>query len=44
MGFMYENGQGVSSDRKTAIEWYRKAAKQGDELAIERLQQLRESD
>ena len=29
LGFMYDNGQGVTQDYKEAIKWYRKAAKQG---------------
>jgi TPR repeat protein len=27
---MYQNGQGVPQDNKTAVKWYRLAAKQGD--------------
>ena len=30
LGFMYENGEGVSQDYKKAEKWYHKAAKQGD--------------
>jgi hypothetical protein len=29
LGFMYENGQGVSQNYKEAVRWYRKAAEQG---------------
>jgi TPR repeat protein len=28
MGVMYENGQGVPQDNKTAVKWYRLAAEQ----------------
>jgi TPR repeat protein len=30
---MYANGQGVAQDYKEAVNWYRKAAEQGDERA-----------
>jgi TPR repeat protein len=30
LGFMYENGEGVSQDYKKAEKWYHKAAEQGD--------------
>ena len=30
LGVMYENGQGVPQDYKTAVKWYRLAAEQGD--------------
>ena len=30
LGFMYEDGTGVSQDIKEATKWYRLAAKQGD--------------
>jgi TPR repeat protein len=29
LGVMYENGQGVPQDYKTAVKWYRLAAEQG---------------
>jgi hypothetical protein len=29
LGFMYENGQGVSKNRKTVVKWYLLSAKQG---------------
>ena len=29
LGVMYERGQGVPQDDKTAVKWYRLAAKQG---------------
>ena len=29
LGLMYDNGQGVLQDYKTAVKWYRLAAKQG---------------
>lgn len=33
LGFMYSNGEGVKQDFTEAEKWYRKAAKQGHELA-----------
>ena len=33
IGFMYENGQGVSLDYAKAVMWYRKAAEQGNDIA-----------
>jgi len=33
LGFMYENGQGVTQDYKQAVKWYRKSAEQGDAAA-----------
>ncbi len=30
LGFMYDNGQGVSQDYAEAAKWYRKAAEQGN--------------
>ena len=29
LGWMYENGQGVTQDSKTALKWYRLVAEQG---------------
>ena len=29
LGFMYDNGQGVRRNHKTAVKWYRLAAEQG---------------
>lgn len=34
IGVLYEKGQGVAQDYKKAIEWYKKAADQGDEVAM----------
>lgn len=31
LGRMHEQGKGVPADRKTASEWYRKAADAGDD-------------
>ena len=42
LGDCYENGDGVPKDIQLAIEYYRKAAQQGNELAIENLKQLEE--
>ena len=33
LGFMYENGTGVTQDYKQAVKWYRKAAEQGNAYA-----------
>ena len=33
LGFMYDNGFGVSQDYKEAIKWYRRAAEQGNDRA-----------
>ncbi|MBR4388959.1 MAG: SEL1-like repeat protein, partial [Prevotella sp.] len=33
MGLCYENGTGVAKDEAKAVEWYRKAAEQGDARA-----------
>ena len=33
LGFMYDNGYGVSQDYKEAIKWYRRAAEQGNDRA-----------
>ena len=33
LGFMYDNGEGVSEDDRQAVFWYRKAAEQGDASA-----------
>ena len=39
-GLFYEQGKGCEKDLIKAIGWYRKAAAQGDQDAIERLEQL----
>jgi TPR repeat protein len=41
LGYCYENGEGVEKDIKKAIEWYQKAAKQGHEDSILRLESLK---
>ena len=33
LGVMYQNGQGVPQDYKTAVKWYRLAAEQGNASA-----------
>ncbi len=38
VGTMYQNGRGVQADRGKAIDWYRKAAAQGESKSISRLQ------
>jgi TPR repeat protein len=38
---MYENGRGVEKDDRQAIEWYRKAAAQGNNNAEEALKRLK---
>ena len=40
LGIMYFKGQGVSKDFVEAAKWYRKAAKQGNPIAIGRLARL----
>jgi TPR repeat protein len=37
VGTMYQNGRGVQADRNKAIEWFEKAAAQGDAKSISRL-------
>ncbi len=37
---MYEDGNGVTMDKAKAIEWYTKAAEQGNTLAIDALEEL----
>ncbi len=37
---MYENGDGVTKDIPTAVDWYRKAAAQGNATAIAALKRL----
>ena len=44
LGFMYENGEGVSQDYKKAEKWYHKAAEQGDTDAQYNLGELYDND
>jgi len=44
VGAMYQNGRGVSPDRNKAIEWYNKAAAQGEEKAVSRLKLLQANE
>ena len=44
LGFLYENGFGVPQSNSQAIEWYKKAAAQGYEDAIEKLKKLDPTD
>jgi TPR repeat protein len=37
VGAMYQNGRGVEADRERALEWYHKAAEQGNSRAMARL-------
>ncbi|MGB5261921.1 MAG: tetratricopeptide repeat protein [Gammaproteobacteria bacterium] len=37
VGTMYQNGRGVQADRSKAIEWFKKAAAQGESKSISRL-------
>ena len=37
---MYANGRGTKKNKTKAIQWYKKAAEQGDETAIEALKEL----
>jgi hypothetical protein len=34
---MYDNGEGVEKDASQAVDWYRKAAEQGNENAYVKL-------
>jgi TPR repeat protein len=40
IGELYEKGMGVEKDLDAAIEWYRKAAEQGEENAQSALERL----
>jgi len=40
LGEHYEDGKGVTQNRKIAIDWYKKAAKQGHAIAREALESL----
>jgi len=40
IGVYYFNGEGISKDRNTAIQWIKKAAKKGDEDALKALKDL----
>jgi tetratricopeptide (TPR) repeat protein len=44
LGIMCEYGQGVSQDYGEALNWYREAARQGDEMAKNKLAQLASID
>lgn len=43
LGYMYLNGYGVKKDKITAIDQFRKAAKQGYKYAKEALTQMAET-
>ncbi|MBQ6664232.1 MAG: SEL1-like repeat protein [Synergistaceae bacterium] len=40
IGYMYFNGLGVLKDNEEAIDWFKKAAEQGDEGAKSELEKL----
>lgn len=40
LGYMYFNGLGVDSDRDRAVSWIRRAADNGDPLAVEALSRM----
>lgn len=44
LGYCYEVGLGVDKDKNEAIKWYKRAAAQGDEQAIEELKKNDEQD
>lgn len=44
LGYCYEVGLGVDEDKNEAIKWYKRAAAQGDEQAIEELEKFDEQD
>jgi TPR repeat protein len=41
---MYENGDGIKKDINQAIYWYEKSAKQGDNDAQNKLEELRKNN
>lgn len=41
LGLMYQNGQGVAKNLKTALSWYKKAAANGDKDAIQAIKYLK---
>jgi len=41
LGFCYENGAGLPQDNAKAIEWYGKAAQQGDDEALKKVNHLK---
>ena len=41
LGVMYAEGEGVAKDTVKAVEWYKKAAAQGDKDALQRLKVLK---
>ena len=40
LAYMYENGWSVPKDIAEALAWFRKAAAQGDEMALEGIYRL----
>ena len=42
LGIAYENGEGVTRDIAKALDWYRKAAAEGDKSAKDALRRLNE--
>lgn len=40
LGYMYYNGLGVETDRSRAVAWIRRAANNGDPLAVEALSRM----
>ena len=42
LGWMYDNGEGVTKDAVKAVEWYQKAAEQGNADAVQRLKALKQ--
>ncbi len=43
LGRMYDKGQGIKRDRKTALQWYIKAENNGDKMAKKRMGTLRKN-
>jgi len=41
LGFCYENGEGVPQDYAKALEWYGKAAEQGDAEAVKKYNHIK---
>jgi len=44
VGSMYQNGRGVKADRDKAVEWYTKAAEQGNPEAVSRLELMKSNE
>lgn len=43
LGWMYDYGQGVPQNYKTALKWYRLAAEQGSDSAVSKVEKLQKN-